>query len=65
MANWDDIEDRLSKLKKFSEDLLTAEKKRNFENQATLYNIYFFFIPQLKSNYPRTRYGVSWQGCRY
>ena len=31
-ANWDDIEDRLSKLKKFSEDRLTAEKKRDFEN---------------------------------
>jgi hypothetical protein len=29
-ANWDDIEDRLSKLKKFS----TAEKKRDFENQV-------------------------------
>jgi hypothetical protein len=33
-ANWDDIEDRLSKLKKFSEDRLTAEKKRDFENQV-------------------------------
>jgi hypothetical protein len=33
-ANWDDIEDCLSKLKKFSEDCLTAEKKRDFENQV-------------------------------
>ena len=33
-ANWDDIEDRLSILKKFSEDRLTAEKKRDFENQV-------------------------------
>ena len=32
-ANWDDI-DPLSKLKKFSEDRLTAEKKRDFENQV-------------------------------
>ncbi|CAB3982127.1 Hypothetical predicted protein [Paramuricea clavata] len=29
-ANWDDIEERLSKLKKFS----TVEKKRDFENQV-------------------------------
>ena len=29
-ANWDDIEDRLSKLKKFS----TVERKRDFENQV-------------------------------
>jgi hypothetical protein len=28
-AYWDDIEDRLSKLKKFSEDRLAAEKKRD------------------------------------
>ena len=35
-ANWDDIEDRLSKLKKFSEDRLTAEKKRDFENQGNV-----------------------------
>jgi hypothetical protein len=33
-ANWDDIEDRLSKLKKFSEDRLTEKKKRDFENQV-------------------------------
>jgi hypothetical protein len=33
-ANWDDIEDRLSKLKKFSEDHLTENKKRDFENQV-------------------------------
>jgi hypothetical protein len=33
-ANWDDIEARLNKLKKFSEDRLTAEKKRDFENQV-------------------------------
>jgi hypothetical protein len=33
-ADWNDIEDRLSKLKKFSEDRLTAEKKRDFENQV-------------------------------
>ena len=33
-ANWHDIEDRLSKLKKFSEDRLTAEKKRDFENKV-------------------------------
>ncbi|CAB3978359.1 Hypothetical predicted protein [Paramuricea clavata] len=33
-ANWDDIEERLSKLKKFSEDRLTASKKRDFENQV-------------------------------
>ena len=31
---WDDIEARLEKLKKFSKDRLTAEKKRNFENQV-------------------------------
>jgi hypothetical protein len=35
-ANWEDIEDRLSKLKKFSKDHLTAEKKRDFENQEEL-----------------------------
>ena len=35
-ANWDNIEDRLSKLKKFSEDRLTAEKKRDFENQGNV-----------------------------
>jgi hypothetical protein len=29
-ANWDDIKERLSKLKKFS----TVEKKRDFENQV-------------------------------
>ncbi|CAB3978798.1 Hypothetical predicted protein [Paramuricea clavata] len=28
-ASWEDIEERLSKLKKFSEDRLTAEKKRD------------------------------------
>ena len=33
-ANWNDIEERLSKLKKFSENRLTAEKKRDFENQV-------------------------------
>jgi hypothetical protein len=33
-ASWEDIEERLSKLKKFSEDRLTAEKKRDFENQV-------------------------------
>jgi hypothetical protein len=33
-ANWDDREDRLSKLKKFSEDRLTEKKKRDFENQV-------------------------------
>jgi hypothetical protein len=33
-ANWDDIEDRLSKLKKFSEDPLTEKTKRDFENQV-------------------------------
>jgi hypothetical protein len=37
-ANWDDIEDRLSKLKKFSEDRLTAEKKR--ETSKTRWNVY-------------------------
>jgi hypothetical protein len=31
-ANWDDIEDRLSKLKKFSEDRLTEKKKRDLES---------------------------------
>jgi hypothetical protein len=31
---WFDIEKRLEKLKKFSENRLTAEKKRNFENQV-------------------------------
>ena len=33
-ANWDDIEARLDKLKKFSEDHLTEKKKRDFENQV-------------------------------
>ncbi|CAB4003574.1 Hypothetical predicted protein [Paramuricea clavata] len=33
-TKWDDIEIRLSKLKKFSEDRLTANKKRDFENQV-------------------------------
>ncbi|CAB4019808.1 Hypothetical predicted protein [Paramuricea clavata] len=33
-TKWDDIEIRLSKLKKFSEDRLTASKKRDFENQV-------------------------------
>ena len=33
-ADWGDIEDRLSKLKKFSEDRLTEKKKRDFENQV-------------------------------
>jgi hypothetical protein len=33
-AEWKDIEERLEKLKKFSENRLTAEKKRNFENQV-------------------------------
>jgi hypothetical protein len=33
-AEWKDIEKRLEKLKKFSENRLTAEKKRNFENQV-------------------------------
>ena len=33
-ASWEDSEERLSKLKKFSEDRLTAEKKRDFENQV-------------------------------
>ncbi|CAB3977699.1 Hypothetical predicted protein [Paramuricea clavata] len=33
-TSWDDIEARLEKLKKFSEDRLTANKKRDFENQV-------------------------------
>ncbi|CAB3989097.1 Hypothetical predicted protein [Paramuricea clavata] len=33
-ADWDEIEARLEKLKKFSEDRLTANKKRDFENQV-------------------------------
>ncbi|CAB4016598.1 Hypothetical predicted protein [Paramuricea clavata] len=33
-ASWDDIKERLSKLKKFSKDQLRANKKRDFENQA-------------------------------
>ncbi|CAB3997730.1 Hypothetical predicted protein [Paramuricea clavata] len=33
-ADWDEIEIRLSKLKKFSENRLTANKKRDFENQV-------------------------------
>jgi hypothetical protein len=33
-TDWDNIEDRLSKLKKFSEGRLTAQKKRDFENQV-------------------------------
>jgi hypothetical protein len=33
-AEWKDIEERLEKLKKFSENRLTAEKKTNFENQV-------------------------------
>ncbi|CAB4007170.1 Hypothetical predicted protein [Paramuricea clavata] len=33
-ADWDEIEARLEKLKKFSEDQLTANKKRDFENQV-------------------------------
>ncbi|CAB3999223.1 Hypothetical predicted protein [Paramuricea clavata] len=33
-ADWDEIKIRLSKLKKFSEDQLTASKKRDFENQV-------------------------------
>ncbi|CAB4027974.1 Hypothetical predicted protein [Paramuricea clavata] len=33
-ADWDEIEARLEKLKKLSEDRLTANKKRDFENQV-------------------------------
>ncbi|CAB4025261.1 Hypothetical predicted protein [Paramuricea clavata] len=33
-ADWDEIEARLEKLKKFSKDRLTANKKRDFENQV-------------------------------
>ncbi|CAB3991042.1 Hypothetical predicted protein, partial [Paramuricea clavata] len=33
-ADWDEIEARLEKLKKFSEDRLTANKKKDFENQV-------------------------------
>ena len=33
-AEWKDIEERLEKLKKFSGNRLTAEEKRNFENQV-------------------------------
>ncbi|CAB3991941.1 integrase core domain-containing [Paramuricea clavata] len=33
-TNWDEIEARLEKLKKFSKDRLTASKKRDFENQV-------------------------------
>jgi uncharacterized protein YjdB len=33
-TNWEDIEARLSKLKKFSEDRLTAANKRDSENQV-------------------------------
>ncbi|CAB4028748.1 Hypothetical predicted protein [Paramuricea clavata] len=33
-TSWDEIEARLEKLKKFSEDRLTANKKRDFKNQV-------------------------------
>ncbi|CAB4024640.1 Hypothetical predicted protein [Paramuricea clavata] len=33
-TEWQDIERRLNKLKKFSKDRLTAQKKRDFENQV-------------------------------